>query len=466
MSVNITKNIDFTLPGDFQENSEIVINGNGASLAPINNLQPNWTAGARFDTNLNLNWGNGNLIGTPNGAVITGGKLDLRGNNKYLDFSAAGNANSQQKGTIKFKFTPNYSGTPSVIEVMFNVADNGAPDNAIACYHNTDGNLHIAMFDKDGILLFDTPLGAWGPVSGSEKEIAFCYDLTAGATRLFIEGTQFGSTVTATGLRDTNISLLRLGGNWAGSLFCDGYIKDLLITNDVLYTADYTPGYTIPAQAQSFPTDSPVILPKGNANKLPTTGLVSMISNSQIPTGTDIKMVVIKADGHPYYHNGSSWVQSTGASESNSITSITPAILEALNLSDGEIIEFYFYLVSSGNATPVLVSLTITAEQYLPNSDEIAPCTVYGYTLDASGNPVSGVNVTASLGNDTPYEHETLIVKTPAPAVTNAAGYWQIDLLPLDVNYSFKFTLSGGQDYEVSKKVPKKQSEAFNNLTD
>lgn len=466
MGVNVTKNIDFTQPANFQANPEIVINGNGAQLVPINNLQPDWMCGAKFDTNLNLNWGGGFLIGTPHGAVITGGKLDLTGNNKYLDFSAAANANSQQKGTIKLKFTPDYSGTPSVIEVLFNVADNGNPDNVIACYHNTDGILYIAMFDKDGSQLFNTSLATWSPVSGTEYEFALCYDITAGATRLFIDGIQFGSTVTATGLRDTNISLLRLGGNWNGTLFCDGYIRDLLVTNDVLYTANYTPGYTIPAQAQSYPTDSPAILPEGTVNQLPTTGLISMISNSQIPNGTDVKMVVKRADGFLYYYNGSAWVESSGASQSNSISSITSVILEALNLSDGEIIEFYFYLVSVGNLTPTLVNLTITAEQYLPNEDNITPCTVYGYTVDASGKPVTGVSVTATLPTDEPYEEETLIVESPAPAISNGAGYWQLDLLPLEVAYKFTFVNGSEPAFEVSKKVPAEQSAAFNTLAD
>ena len=463
--VNITKTIDFTLPGDFQENSEIVINGNGASLVPINNLQSDWTCGARFDTNLNLNWGNGSLIGTPSGAVITDGRLDLRGNNKYLELSATGNASSSQKGSVKFMFTPNYSGNPAALVSFFSIfGHNASIDNDLMLYHDTDGQMHIFCGDKDGNQIFDVGLAVWNPTNGSEYEFELDYNITDGATALFINGIKIGSTITTTGERSNNITVMRLGGNYNGAAFCNGYFRNLLITNDVQHTSNYTPGYTIPAQAQSFPTDSPAILPKGMANQLPTTGLVSMIANSQVPNGTDIKMVIVKADGNAYYHNGSSWVQSTGASESNSISSLTSAILEALNLSDGEVIEFYFYLVSTGNATPVLVNLTITAHQYLPNNDEITPCTVYGYALDASGNPVSGVNVTASLDKDTPYESETLIVKTPAPALTNALGYWQLDLLPLDVSYKFTFTLSSAPAYEVSKKVPKAQSAAFNTL--
>src|SRR5271157_2352333 len=117
---NVT--LDFTNPALYEPNSEITIDGGGAQLIPIYNLQSDWLCGARFDSFVNLNWGNGILAGTPyGGAGITNGKLDLTGNTKRLDFAAGGNANGDQRGSVKFMFTPAYSGSPSVIEVFFNI---------------------------------------------------------------------------------------------------------------------------------------------------------------------------------------------------------------------------------------------------------------------------------------------------------------------------------------------------------
>ena len=459
--LNLT--MDFTNPDNFQPNPEIVINGNGAQLKAVNNILPDWLSGALFNASLNLNWGGGVLTGTPNGAVITNGKLDLTGGNKSIDYQAIGNANSQQTGAVKFMFTPNYSGNPSALMALFSIFQaQGSAVNDIMLYHNTDGYFHIYIGDQGGNQLFDDPVGPWNPVNGTEYEIELDYDLTNGKTSLFINGVQLGSSITTTGVRSNSIGVLRLGGNFNGTGFCNGYLRNLLITNDVQHTANYTPGYTLPAQAESYPEDMPVILPLGNANQLPTTGLLTINQSSQIPLNTDIRIVIIRSSGN-YWYNGTAWAVSTGASESNSIADglFTPAILEALNLTDGEYINIGVYLVSTdGMATPTLMAIYLTAQQYLPNTDNLSTNTIYGYILDASGNPIGGVTVSAVLPDMEPYGQESLIIQNPISTTSNAAGYWELNLLPAAEKYTFTF-MSGTIIKTFQKTVPAGNSAAF-----
>jgi hypothetical protein len=81
------------------------------------------TFGANYNSNINGNWGDGVLIGTPvGGASVLGGKLDLAHNDvRYVDYDADLNADSQQTGCIRFKVTPNYTGGPPSIYYFFSI---------------------------------------------------------------------------------------------------------------------------------------------------------------------------------------------------------------------------------------------------------------------------------------------------------------------------------------------------------
>jgi hypothetical protein len=66
------------------------------------------------------------------------------------------------------------------------------------------------------------------------------YDITNGATRVFINGKQLGDTQTDTGTRDSSIGLLRLGADVsASSIVANALFSDLLVFDAVQHTEDF-----------------------------------------------------------------------------------------------------------------------------------------------------------------------------------------------------------------------------------
>lgn len=208
----------------------------------------NSTCAATYTTDINLSWGDGVLTGTGvGGAAISGNKLDLAHNDvRYVSYDANLNADSQQIGAFKFKYTPNYSGTP-VSNQMIVLTCEAASDNtnSIRIYHNTSGQLKIQIWDQSDVLQVDF-YALWSPTASIPYEFELNYDGTAAATRLFIDGTQFGSTDTAAFIRSANIALLRIGNDYGGGPNNSNfYIEDFIVFDAVQHTANYTPGYTL-----------------------------------------------------------------------------------------------------------------------------------------------------------------------------------------------------------------------------
>jgi len=157
---------------------------------------PGSTLFATFATSLNATSSNGSGTGTShNGAAISGGMLDLTAGGtppKYLQFAAAANFAQTQIFTVRFNVKPAYSGTPGNRMYWFSRTDGGG-SNYVQLWHSTDGNVHIAGSGFSG------DFGAWNPTSGTTYEIELDLDIATGATRLFIDGVQHGSTDTTTG---------------------------------------------------------------------------------------------------------------------------------------------------------------------------------------------------------------------------------------------------------------------------
>lgn len=152
-------------------------------------------------------------VGT-NSPVVSGGKLDLSGaTTRYVTYtqSAAVYASLKQKGTVQFKVTPQYSGSPAELQYFYTQGKaNASSDNELLIAQLTDGNIFVRVRDDAASALFSSSLGAWSPVSGTEYSFEFVYDITLGDTRLFIDGVQLGSTITTTGTRG-DIGIIRLG---------------------------------------------------------------------------------------------------------------------------------------------------------------------------------------------------------------------------------------------------------------
>jgi len=225
-----------------------------ANEADISKVQvnPNGTFNLRCSADFsnefgNLNYGFGNLSGTLVGtAVIASGKLDA-GAAGVCYWDAVDNGDFLQTGTIRFKYTPQYTGGPGATGAVIMLRDATAT-NYIQIKHNPSTSLQVVITDSTGVLQISNALGNWSPVSGTEYEIELNIDVTTGATRLFIDGVQFGSTQTDTFTRGAVTQIL-LGAEQddAAVLPIDAHYDDLVIWDTVQHTSDYTIGYTVEA---------------------------------------------------------------------------------------------------------------------------------------------------------------------------------------------------------------------------
>lgn len=260
------------------------------------------TFGATYTSVIDGSWGGGTLTGTGTGSpTITGNKLDLSGGtNKYVSYDANLNADSQQVGTIKFKLTPDYTGFPAATQTLFVITEADANnDNEIAVEQVTGGAINVRLRNETGSLLSYTNQGSFNAISGNTYEFELNWDLTTGATRLFIDGVQKGSTITTTGTRDANIGLLRIGAALSGTGSPDFLMEDLVVFSTVQHTANYTPGYTL---NDTIYLEDLITLPAFTYSG--TGDIKQFTAFATTQTGSQKYNI----DGQ--YHNGTSWVTS------------------------------------------------------------------------------------------------------------------------------------------------------------
>jgi hypothetical protein len=201
-----------------------------------------------YTSDIDATWSSGVGTGSAvNGADVAAGKLDLSYNDvRYVDYAGVGNAPLVQTGCIRFQITPNYAPWPSAEEHFFNVSKaNNDKTNAIFIRHSSTGALRLQIYDSVEVSLLEMVIAnPWNAVSGQTYEFEIDFDVTTGATRVFIDGVQSGSTSTATGTRDSNIGLLRIGGGYQGTTGANFKIDNFLIFTTVQHTANYTPDWS------------------------------------------------------------------------------------------------------------------------------------------------------------------------------------------------------------------------------
>lgn len=329
----------------------------------------NATFGANYGSSINANWGNGVLTGTAGGgAAVSGGKLVLTGGVKYADYAGVGNANHPQIGTFRFKITPNYSGSPaSQMAFLTQSSAAGANEDLLYLFHNSsDGTIALFVRDDGGSLVIANSFGVFSPVAGTEYEIELNYNFTSGATRVFLNGVQSGSTLTTTLTRTMTLNLLRIGANVDASIGSNSSFNDFVVFSSVQHTAGYTPGYTV---ADFIYGTSEVALPAFTHALLGT--FLSYTSFSV--TEVDSPRYTIKTgSGSKKYWNGSAWVASDGTYSQASLESDINSNLATLTDASGAttvIIYVYFPDSNTVQASADTLAFAVMAQSDYPVSN-------------------------------------------------------------------------------------------------
>jgi len=296
----------FTTSGNYTfDSGKIEITG---GVGKLKDLSPaNSTFYANFSSDEDGTWGSGVLTGTlSGGATVAAGKLNLIGTGKYCSWDADLNADSQQVGAFRFLVTPNYSGTPTTSQVFLLATQAaGNTNNILQITHLNNGKIRLQIKNAVGTDVFLTDLVAWSPTASQEYEFEVDWDITSGATRLFIDGVQHGSTITSTGTRGSSIGLLRAGANAGGiTPNQDFEMDDILIFSTVQHTANYTAGAAIPQE--KYDSGDPTII---NVTGLVfTVALDTFTETSTIPSGVGLRYHVSSDNGVTWeYWTGAAW---------------------------------------------------------------------------------------------------------------------------------------------------------------
>lgn len=350
----------------------------GGQVQQKNKRVANAIFGATYTNNVNGSWGDGVLTGIPSGgAGVSGGKLDLSfGDVRYVDYDANSNADSQQVGTIRFKITPNYSGTPSTNQYLFVISkDDLSVNNLMNVYHNSgNGYISYTLYNSAGGLAVAGALANWNPTAGVEYEFCFCFDFTTGASRVFIDGVQKGSTIATTFTRDGDINLFRVGSNRLATFSSNFKIDDLVYYDISLFQSNYVPGYSI--EETDYLTSN-VTLPE-----MEYTGVGTLISfDSFITSETDAPRYTLQIgrSGNYLYWNGAIWTTSDGTySQANDLTTFA-ANLGTLPVF-GEIYGQFKIHFTDSNIQSAVSQLTasLTAQIYPTDNPTIEPAGVLG----------------------------------------------------------------------------------------
>ncbi len=220
-----------------------------------------------FTSSVNANFSAGSKTALINGsASVSGGFLVLTGSgNNSIGFPGYLNCSLKQSGAIRIRVKPNYSGSPATEQHFVAIGNPGDFNNLINIYHTTAGNLVAVIYGAAGNQIVSIS-GAWSPSSGTSYEIELNFDLgngwfeDTGATRLFVGGTQHGSTSTAIGSkRDaTNrtrlVQYVILGSDRTNIKTSDFSVSEFAIFKSVQHTSGYSPSLFSFAESSDYRT--------------------------------------------------------------------------------------------------------------------------------------------------------------------------------------------------------------------
>lgn len=448
----------FTTAGNYtaSDSGLIEVTGGSGTLKSVRPDSATWEA--TYDSSINASYVlAGTTTGTATGSpTITSNKLDCTGGGKkYVDYNTASNADTAlQTGSIRFKFTPNYSGNSPSRYTFFALCDAASSLNNLVTLFHESGNLYSEFKTNTGAAISTPTWGAWSATAGQEYEFLLTWDLTTGAQRLFIDGTQLGSTDTGTGTRDGDAHLLRVGTQFNAGTNMDGYFADFGVYDEPLQTSNYTSGYLM--LETPYSTASPSLLTNTTILGRPLT-----FTSTEVTAGFDLVKYAFRYGGQDYYWDGSAWATSSGYAQSNVASELTEQVMRELNpVANTLQIKVYLYS-ADGTTTPTIDSMTITYDARDTEATEPTLVYIEGYIYGAAA-PISGQAVEIRARDGFPTEEIFLVREWYTIGTTDANGYFN----------GYVFGSAGTNDFEIRinrnryyTTIPNQGAVAFTDLT-
>lgn len=256
---------------------------------------------AKWQTDENADYAIGSATGTLNGAAsITGGKLSCVGEVvAFFDFSSIGQGDGS-KGTAKVKWTPKYSGAAATEKHVY--YNGSAIDYKGAVWLIHLGTVfYFYIYDENGNSILSESF-AFSPVADTEYEIAITWDYTGvDDSNVFVDGIlKCGNNILDT--RGGILSIHRLGNDLTENRLADMLYDDFVVYDTVIYTENYTPGYTLPAYLYIETSD---VLPEMQHQGDGTIKLFNSFSLTY--SGSPRILLEIGRSGDKLYWDGDSW---------------------------------------------------------------------------------------------------------------------------------------------------------------
>lgn len=417
-----------------------------ASQATLVDQTPaNVTFEATYTSSINGNLGDGTLTGTATGgAAVSAAALDLTGGTlKYVSYSATSNAAFTNTGAIRLRYTPNYTGSPAASRGLFSISGTGT-QNMIQLNHLSTGYFELSVFSSAGAALInDGSYALWSPTAGTTYEILLVIDITSGATKLFVNGVQKGTTNTATGSRTATSTTLKVGTNYNAAYSPNAKYEDFVVYSVAPYTAAYTPGYTLPESVYS--TANPTVEINSGTQMDGITNFIATLTAA----GSDTAKFTLLFDGVEYYFPSAVVTASNGtyaqASTEAEIVAAASAITTAL--ASGALVKVKAYLHSEdGSTSPSLTSVVVDYSYFLPETARTR-CIVSAYAKDFIDVDATDVVFVVELKK--PYfSGNTLVKPGVMEFAVDSAGYFEAQLTASTVEerlyyFSIQYTDNG-----------------------
>lgn len=331
----------------------------GGLVRQNSQISTNMLLGVTFTQNINTNWVQtgteliGSLIGVP---TISNGKLDCTVGTKGVYWESTEIGNIAGIFSVRFKYTPNYSGAPSALTALFSLKNNSNNNDKFIVYHDpTSGRVRLQAYDNAGNLIHSGAIfGNWLPTLGVEYELEICANTSGtGIIGFFINGVKLGDSPATVYIRGTSATRFYIASD--GSYVSNALFDDVLLYNITHYTANYTPGYTVPEYKY---LTSLIVGPSFTYTGIGT--IQSVDSGTVIEAGAPRYIIAGK------YWNGLAWVTSNNSYAQANLFATILANLTSFVASGGVVPWAIVFPDSNTLSTVSDLSVTVTGQRYSP----------------------------------------------------------------------------------------------------
>jgi hypothetical protein len=205
--------------------------------------QYNDIAGGSLDLTYSRNGGTLVPTSTPGSPTIVGGgkffnAMQLNASGEGAFYGGADLVDSLvQTGCVSFWISFGFTGSsPGAQQIFDSNKDTGTGNRIWIALNGTSVFAYVYNSAGSAIAVIS---GTHSPTAGVWYHFELNYDATAGATRLFIDGAQVGSTATGTGTRTGTANILRIGTDAATTQ--DFSVDELILYDTVQHTGTFAP---------------------------------------------------------------------------------------------------------------------------------------------------------------------------------------------------------------------------------